>query len=130
MLSWASMNREQRLEYMGLIVLPEMKQLFQRYDDSYSEFKCQTCHGEDMEEVDFKMPNGLFSLVRPNPIPGAREYDERVTEFMQSNVVPRMGELLGKTGSISCFTCHDERMAEQAKSARRGYAATDKGTNQ
>jgi cytochrome c553 len=106
-LTWATMNREQRLEFMGLTVLPEMKQLFQKYDASYAEFKCQTCHGDDMKEVDFKMPNGLFPLTKPNPIPAAKDYDEQVTNFMQTEVVPRMGELLGTADSFNCFACHD-----------------------
>ena len=44
-LAWADMNREQRMEFMGLTVLPEMKKLFQEADPAgYADFKCQTCH--------------------------------------------------------------------------------------
>lgn len=109
-LEWKDMNREQRMEFMGLTVLPEMKKLFQEYDASYGEFKCQTCHGDDMKEVDYKMPNGLFALEKPDPIPASKEYDAKVTEFMMDKVKPKMAELLGEP-EFGCFGCHD---AEEA----------------
>lgn len=109
-LAWADMNREQRMEYMGLAVLPEMKKVFQAADpEGYKDFKCQTCHGADMQAVDYKMPNGLFALTQPDPMPDALEYDAKTAQFMAEQVTPKMAELLGgEPGkTFTCFNCHD-----------------------
>lgn len=109
-LEWKDMNREQRLEYMGVTVMPAMKTLFQEYDaESYAEFKCQTCHGEDMEAVDFKMPNGLYALPAADPITAAKEYDAEVTTFMMEKLTPKMAELLGMEPGkeMTCMSCHE-----------------------
>jgi hypothetical protein len=108
--AWADMDRDQRMEFMGLTVLPGMKKLFQDYDaKGFAEFKCQTCHGKDMKEVDYKMPNGLFALTKPDPIPDATDYDAEMTKFMQETVKPEMANMLGmKTDTeFGCFNCHD-----------------------
>jgi hypothetical protein len=108
--AWADMDRNQRMEFMGLTVLPEMKKLFQDYDaKGFAEFKCQTCHGNDMKEVDYKVPNGLFALTKPDPIPGSMEYDAEVTKFMQDKVMPEMATMLGKQPGteFGCFNCHE-----------------------
>jgi hypothetical protein len=107
--SWKEMNREQRLEFMGLTVMPSMDKLFKEYDaEGFAEFKCQTCHGQDMEAVDYKLPNGLFSLPAANPVEAAKEYDAAVTSFMVDKITPKMAELLqlGPT-EFGCFSCHD-----------------------
>lgn len=109
-LAWAEMNRDQRMEFMGLTVLPEMKKVFQEADpDGYKDFKCQTCHGEDMQAVDYKMPNGLFALEKPDPIPASTEYDAKTTTFMMETVVPKMAGLMGMEPGkeLNCFSCHD-----------------------
>jgi hypothetical protein len=108
--AWADMDRNQRMEFMGLTVLPEMKKLFEEYDaKGFAEFKCQTCHGNDMKEVDYRMPNGLFALAKPDPIPGSMEYDAPMTKFMQEKVMPEMATMLGmEPGTqFGCFNCHE-----------------------
>jgi hypothetical protein len=113
---WKDKTREQRLEYMGLVVYPKMKETFQAQDaDGFKDFKCQTCHGEDMEAVEFKMPNSLYALPVADPMGSAMEYDEAVATFMAQTVVPAMAELLGEqpynpetqTG-FGCFSCHQQ----------------------
>lgn len=107
---WKDMDREEQLEFMGLVVLPEMKKLFAEYDaEGYAEFKCQTCHGEDMKEVDYKMPNGLYGLPKAGTIDASKDYDPEITAFMMEKVVPKMAELLGQkpVEELSCFSCHD-----------------------
>jgi hypothetical protein len=109
-LAWADMNRDQRMEFMGLTVMPEMKKVFQGADpEGYKDFKCQTCHGEDMQKVDYKMPNGLFALTKPDPMPDALEYDAKTTKFMADEVQPKMAALLGAEPgtTFTCFSCHD-----------------------
>lgn len=108
--AWKDMNREQRLEYMGVTVMPAMKALFQEYDpEGYAEFKCQTCHGEDMEQADFEMPNGLYALPAADPITAAKEYDAEVTAFMLEKLTPKMAELLGMQPGeeMTCMSCHE-----------------------
>jgi hypothetical protein len=61
-----------------------------------------------MEAVDYKLPNGLFSLPAANPVEAAKEYDAAVTSFMVDKITPKMAELLqlGPT-EFGCFSCHD-----------------------
>lgn len=104
--AWADMDRQQRMEFMGLQVLPAMKELFQEFDSGdYGDFRCQSCHGDDMESVDFKMPNALYELPKDDPIAAANEYNPEITAFMKDKVVPKMQELIGVD---SCFSCHQE----------------------
>ena len=110
---WGKKNRTQKLEYMGIFVYPKMKGLFQGYSaEEFKSFKCQTCHGQDMEKVDFRMPNALYSLSAENTITEATSYDPKKTEFMQTKVLPTMAELLGMKHNpttnrdFGCFNCH------------------------
>jgi hypothetical protein len=112
---WKDKTREQRMDWMGLQVFPKMKGVFTEFDaDRFSGFACQTCHGDDMEMVDFKMPtNKLYALPRKDVLKSARDYDAKVTDFMLGTVMPKMAELLDmppydsetKSG-FGCFGCH------------------------
>ncbi|MEO8177761.1 MAG: hypothetical protein ABI895_02905 [Deltaproteobacteria bacterium] len=112
---WKDKTREQRMDWMGLQVFPKMKGVFTEFDaDRFSGFACQTCHGDDMEMVDFKMPTKkLYGLPRKDVLKSAREYDAKVTDFMLGTVMPKMAELLDmqpydsetKSG-FGCFGCH------------------------
>jgi hypothetical protein len=111
---WKDKTREQRMEWMGFAVFPKMRQLFLAQDnEKYRDFACQTCHGETMEMIDFKMPNDLFALSAADPLAQARTYDEKTTDFMLGGVVPEMAKLLGleaftqeKQTGFGCAGCH------------------------
>jgi hypothetical protein len=111
---WKDMSREQRMDWMAVAVFPKMRQLFQAQDaEKYGDFACQTCHGLQMERVDFKMPNDLFALDKADTIAHAKEYDDKTTDFMLAGVVPEMAQLLGRrpytieTGKgYGCMGCH------------------------
>lgn len=110
---WKDKSREQRMDWMGLAVFPKMRAVFQEYDASYAKLDCQTCHGSNMEMVDFKMPNSLFSLPKTNTLDWAKDYDAQVTAFMNEQVVPEMAKLLDmqpydpETGKgFGCLDCH------------------------
>ncbi len=111
---WDQKTKQQRQEFMGIYVFPKMKQVFQgKNAETYAEFKCQTCHGDDMEAVGFKMPNDLYPLPTENTIEAAKEYDAETTQFMMEQVVPTMVDVLGvkpydpSTGEgFGCFSCH------------------------
>lgn len=112
---WAQKKRQQREDWMGLEVLPQMKALFIEEDaEGYADFQCQVCHGDDMEIVGFEMPSAsLFALSPTDPVGAAMEYDEEVTDFMVAKVVPKMAALLStepfdpeSQSGFGCFGCH------------------------
>jgi hypothetical protein len=100
------------MEYMGLYVFPKMRSLFRSFDaKGYGTFVCQTCHGNDMESVDYKMPNGIYALPADGAEQAALEYDEKTAKFMIETVLPATRELLAKNDpdlsrSMNCHTCH------------------------
>jgi cytochrome c553 len=110
-LAWSAKNHEQRFGHMAAQVQPQMHALFKKYDASYAEtFTCQTCHGDNAELVDWKMPNpSLYALPTEDTLQSSMEYDEKVTSFMME-VTPAMKKLLntgaGDPVAVSCFTCH------------------------
>jgi hypothetical protein len=107
---WDQKTREERMAFMGAHVSPTMKKLFQKYDaKGYADFQCQTCHGSDMEAVDYRMPNGLYELPADDPIAEAKDVDEDVAEFMVKEVAPMMAKLLSRPKMAegeACFICH------------------------
>lgn len=112
--TWATMDRKARFTYMGTVVFPAMKKSFQGHDEKqFADFKCQTCHGDDMKEVDFKMPNAITPLGAADPMQSGIDMDEAMAKYMADIVLPQMGEMLnmeadpkGEKGGVSCFTCH------------------------
>ncbi|HKO94533.1 MAG TPA: hypothetical protein VJU61_25440 [Polyangiaceae bacterium] len=114
-LVWKDKNREQRTDWMATHVFPKMRAAFTEFNaDRFSDFTCQTCHGERMEMDDFKMPNpSLYALSRKDTLGEARSYDAKATEFMLKTVLPEMAQLLDtepydreKKAGFSCFGCH------------------------
>lgn len=112
--TWVDKSREERMDWMGLEVFPKMKAAFTEHDaEGFAEFACQTCHGNDMEVVDFKMPNALYALPTTGTMESAMDYDPEITNFMATVVVPEMAKLLDmkpydpetNTG-FGCFGCH------------------------
>jgi hypothetical protein len=81
-----------------------MKELSQKRDPAvYDKFRCQTCHGEDMETRAFAMPATLLSLSGTDPVASGRSRDAKATDFMVTEVLPATKELLG---GGDCFSCH------------------------
>ncbi len=109
---WARKTRDERMEYMGLYVFPKMRTIFRAFDGkAYAAFRCQTCHGEDMEAVGYKMPNGLYALPSDGPERAALDYVEKTARFMIGTVLPAMRELLSVgdasgASSVACKSCH------------------------
>jgi hypothetical protein len=98
---WKQKTLEERRAYMAAYVVPHMRRLFQEFDaKSYANFGCPTCHGGDMELVDYHMPNGLFGLPADDPITEAKDLDEDTANFMVTKVVPAMAELLHEPVSM------------------------------
>jgi hypothetical protein len=112
--AWKDKTHKQRQEFMGIYVMPKMKDAFKSYDaKQFGTFKCETCHGKRMKEVNYHMPNtGIYPLNSADPVKGAMEYDEKMTKFMQDTVVPQMAELIGEPvggkgkAGFFCMECH------------------------
>jgi hypothetical protein len=89
-----------------------MRSLFRSFSpNAYKVFRCQTCHGIDMEAVSFKMPNHLYALPATGAEEAAIAYDEKTARFMIDTVVPATRDLLGKDDpelakAVGCHTCH------------------------
>lgn len=110
--AWSIKSEEQKFGYMAAVVHPEMQAVFASYDDGYAtDFTCATCHGDDAELVDYKMPSEvLYRLPKDNTIEAAMEYDEEVTNAMMAKVTPAMKKLLergdGPKTKVTCLSCH------------------------
>ncbi len=117
--TWAELDHEERVAYMGEVVVPAMREIFQSHDpERYASFSCQTCHGDDASEVDYAMPNALTPLPLEGTLEAADAIDPDEAAFMLDEVFPKMVELLGyeKYNKVSapdgfrCVGCH--RVAE------------------
>ena len=106
---WAQMSFADKEFYMTGKVNPIMKEVFAGHDaEEYGDFDCVDCHGEEMREINFKMPAPSMYIVPPEGTPGHRgmlaTFPDEV-KFMQEVVTPYMGKLLG-IEDFSCAGCH------------------------
>ncbi len=114
--AWADMSKDQRIEYMKSVVVPQMKQVFAAFNpDRYGKMGCMTCHGDSAIDGSFKMPNPKLPVL-PNSSDGFKQLamdKPAVMEFMKTEVKPKMAALLGmpewtpdtKSG-FGCGECH------------------------
>jgi hypothetical protein len=107
---WVDMTSDQKRKTMFKVVVPEMKKVFA----SNMKFGCHSCHGENMQEVHFHMPNTLYPLDTKNmPFDSDNAKLKATAQFMQTKVTPKMAQLLQlevynpetKNG-FGCFGCH------------------------
>ena len=119
--AWKDMNGSQRMVYMAAVVVPVMKEVYQRFDPvKFERFDCTTCHGNQAEARAFEMP-----ATDVTPLPGSEAAFEaklaaeadwpRWTKFMLEEVEPPMAALLGQqlwdpakpeAPGFSCQACH------------------------
>ena len=112
-LAWEDMDRPQRLAFMQETVMPEMQAMFQEHDaERFAEFSCATCHGDNMQEADFAMPNGVAPLD-PAQLGAMFASEQPMAQFMTQRVWPRMAELLQEApydpethAGFGCLNCH------------------------
>lgn len=114
---WDQMTMEAKGHYMGEEVLPYMRTLFQEFDPQrYARFGCADCHGHDMAERNFAMPNPDILPLHDSGTDAQRamvaEHPQMV-RFMFNHVVPAMRQMVGgepydaETGEgFGCFDCH------------------------
>jgi hypothetical protein len=116
--AWKDMTRHERGRYMGEVVLPRMRTLFQSFDaQHFAVVNCAMCHGPGAEDRTFRMPNEALPRL-PDNAAGfqalAREKPEWM-RFMAEQVRPQMAALLGKEeidmrnpkpDAFGCRNCH------------------------
>lgn len=115
-LNWATKPFLEKQIYMKETVVPAMGELFL---PGHPDFACATCHGKDLQKVEFKMPNSLHPLDPANmPFQSADEKIRNTAEFMMAKVVPKMAGLLEKSPynpetktGFGCFNCHATKPA-------------------
>lgn len=111
-LDWAGMNKEQRKELMKTVVLPKMRPLLEGFDSKeFPKVTCITCHGQQVKQGKFEMPNP--HLPKLKPANNFAAHKKRWVTFMSDKVVPAMVEALGVTRwspenkkGFSCMNCH------------------------
>lgn len=124
---WGEMTHDEQEWYMIGKVLPIMKEVFARHDPQRwapASYGCETCHGPDMREVEYRMPASNQYRV---PERGTPAWDSMVrifpdvVRFMEEDVTPTMGTLLG-IENYTCTHCHPSAAPppEPAPAARRG----------
>lgn len=115
-LTWEKMSHNQRKEYMHEVVMPQMRDVFRKFDSTeFGEVKCMLCHGDGVKDQSFKMPNPKLPKLPKTP-EGWKALNEKKPKwmkFMSETVKPQMAQLLGmkpfdpKTGKgLGCMECH------------------------
>lgn len=115
---WELLSVGDKELYMVGKVNPIMKELFAAHDaEEFADFDCVDCHGEEMREIEFKMPAPSMYIVAPEGTPAHRgmlaTFPEMV-KFMAETVTPTMGTLLGVEG-FTCAGCHPSEAPKSKK---------------
>ncbi|MDF1590237.1 MAG: hypothetical protein P1P89_01880 [Desulfobacterales bacterium] len=114
-LTWAAMNREQRMAHMRKEVLPRAGDVFRAWRPArFAGVDCTLCHGQGAERGDFDMPTTHLPRLSGELLLGPEfEKHPDTTRLKLNRLVPEMAEALGlKTFSIitrtgfGCYSCH------------------------
>lgn len=101
----------ERKSFMKDVILPQMKPHFV---EKRPDFSCASCHGDNLSDVNFEMPNTLSPLnPKAMPFESENEKTRAAAKWMKETIVPNMARLLKekpynpetKTG-FGCFECH------------------------
>lgn len=127
---WEEMTVSDKELYMIGKVNPIMKELFVAHDaEEYADFDCVDCHGEEMREINFKMPAPSMFIVPPEGTPGHRgmlaTFPETV-KYMEETITPAMGKLLG-IESFTCAGCHPSEAPKKKTAAPKQPRSKTKG---
>lgn len=111
--SWDAMSHDERLNLMKTVVMPKMKEAFQKFDGKkFADFSCKTCHGKP--ENKGAMPNkDVPTLDAKDGFAKHKKKSPEELEFMMKVVTPEMAGILGlphfdpktMTG-FGCGGCH------------------------
>ncbi len=116
---WKDMTKHQRARYMGKVVTPKMREVFQAFDAKhFAKVNCATCHGKNAKEKEFKMPNPELPKLPASEkvfMETVMKKKPEMVKFMAEQVTPKMAELLGlkpfdpkapDPAAFSCEGCH------------------------
>jgi len=106
-----NLDHEQREEFMKQKVVPVMKALFQKHDaDDFADFGCQTCHGPQVKDDQFAMPNPNLPKLNLRDLGNFKKED---VEWMQHEIAPTMSKILNlpmaskeNPKGFGCPVCH------------------------
>lgn len=108
---WAGLKtKDEKLTFMGTKIFSPMQKLFTEHNkERYKEFACETCHGKDMKEKKYAMPN-------IKPLDPANMPKGSTATFMREKVMPEFAKILGKElyddktkKGFGCFSCHTKK---------------------
>ncbi len=107
--TWDHMTQGEKYAYMTRTVMPEMRDLFVKFDPHrYPKMDCIPCHVRG-RAADYRMPNPDLRLD-PDACGAAPTTDPSgvsMYEFMAHEVETEMARLLGREeGDVGCFGCH------------------------
>jgi hypothetical protein len=107
------LDHEQREEFMKQKVVPVMKPLFVNHDPkdfAQTEFGCQTCHGEQVKDDHFDMPNPKLPKLNLKDLSKFKTED---VEWMGKEILPAMAKILNEPVAseanpkgFGCLECH------------------------
>ncbi len=113
--AWASMNKDQKKDYMKATFSPKLKSDFIAFDgQKYAAMSCAACHGDGAKDGSFTMPNpGLPKLSFANGFKKHMDKTPEMTKFMMNVVVPDSAALVGQQPydpktkqGFGCMKCH------------------------
>ena len=97
---WSKLSFEDKHSVMTFTVLPNMARTWRDFKHTEdASMTCRTCHGQDAEAVNYRMPNPSLAKIDPAHPP----VNETAT-FMKTKMVPQMSELV--SAEVGCNTCH------------------------
>jgi hypothetical protein len=109
---WEDLGLQQREDFMTWVFNPAMHTLFTDRDpDLYADFGCETCHGEDPEDIDYEMPANVSALTIDDvPVDGIDD-PERLEQatWMEEAILPAMADMFEQEMTLagsSCLDCH------------------------
>jgi len=101
---WSTQSFVEKHETMTFVVLPNMARSFAKFrGDKVPKLRCVSCHGENAEQVKYRMPNDSVRALDPNQMPGVD--DGPWPKFMIEEVMPAMKQMTGDP-NLTCFSCH------------------------
>lgn len=107
---WSEMGHEDREMDMIGRFHPIFMEMFRAHDaEEHADFGCETCHGADMRERNFEMPNPSLPSIGAPGTPRFAVLQESYPDmmrFMSEEVTPSMQTMLGMGETFTCNGCH------------------------
>lgn len=115
LLTWAEMNKKQRMVHMRKVVVPRAGALFKEWRPGhYATIDCKLCHGDVENTGKFHMPTNHLPRLSGELLLGPERTKYPVTTDLKLNrLVPLMADALGVSSfsiitrrGFGCYSCH------------------------